>query len=55
MLQQLTVLFIPPDIQSSLQTAEAYWRGDKTVTADDLESARFNTWEYLDSFPKALI
>lgn len=49
--QQLSVLPIPLEIQSSLRTAEAYWNGDGTVNADDLESARFNTWDYLDGFP----
>ncbi|MDP9937235.1 hypothetical protein ACIPY0_07365 [Paenarthrobacter nicotinovorans] len=51
LLNHLSVLPIPPEIQSSLRTADAYWNGDSTVNANDLESARLNTWEYLDSFP----
>ena len=51
LLKHLSVLTIPPEIQSSLRTADAYWNGDSTVNVDDLEAARLNTWEYLDSFP----
>lgn len=51
LLKHLSVLPIPPEIQSSLRTADAYWNGDSTVNVDDLEAARLNTWEYLDSFP----
>ncbi|VXB67233.1 conserved hypothetical protein [Arthrobacter sp. 9V] len=50
LLQHLSVLPIPAEIQSSLRTAEAYWSGDSTFNANDLERARSKTWEYLDSF-----
>ena len=51
LLKHLSVLPIPSEIQSSLRTAEAYWSGAGTINAEDLESARLNTWKYLDSFP----
>ncbi|MFW0774899.1 hypothetical protein ACLRGI_17205 [Paenarthrobacter nitroguajacolicus] len=52
LLQHLSVLPIPPEIQSPLRTAEAYWSGSSAVNADDLEQAKSKTWEYLDSFPR---
>ncbi|MEQ4566865.1 hypothetical protein [Paenarthrobacter sp. CAP02] len=52
LLQHLSVLPIPPEIESFLQTAQAYWNGDNALSADDLEGAKLGTWDYLDSFPK---
>ncbi|MBT2585346.1 hypothetical protein [Arthrobacter sp. ISL-95] len=52
LLQHLSALPIPQEIQSSLRTAEAYWNCDGTVSAEDLESAKVETWHYLHSFPR---
>ncbi|VXC66864.1 hypothetical protein ARTHRO9V_90194 [Arthrobacter sp. 9V] len=52
LLQHLSVLPIPSEIQSPLRIAEAYWRGDSAVSADDLESAKSETWDYLHLFPR---
>lgn len=51
LLEHLSVLPIPPEIQSSVETAEAYWSGDGILSAKDLESAKSRTWDYVHSFP----
>jgi hypothetical protein len=51
LLKHLSVLPIPSEIQSSLETAEAYWSGDRPLNTEDLESAKSRTWDYVHSFP----